>query len=213
MTWQIAYAIKNIVESRAVIAAQPLRGDAIQIAVRDRPDIISVVSAAHTINADVASAYHREFPNMDFLCGFRSECVWEGGAIDYVEGSGVGWGSLGTLGSAILDDNVQSAAHKTYFFANRLIRQLREVRGVRREYDRILRITLLSGQDVRLGLVASYEPTADSIRSMWERFGPINVAWNINPNGDPTLSAIEAGRQLGCEVMKWDELKAYLRRM
>jgi hypothetical protein len=56
-----------------------------------------------------------------------------------------------------------------------------------------------------------YEPTADAIRTFWDRFGPIDIAWNINPNGNPTQNAIEAGADLGCEVMKWDELKIRLR--
>ncbi|MGN5513913.1 hypothetical protein E1J23_05175 [Xanthomonas gardneri] len=61
-------------------------------------------------------------------------------------------------------------------------------------------------------MIREYEPTADAIRSHWERFGPFDIAWNINPNGDPTQMAIEAGRQLGCQVMKWEELSVILRR-
>jgi len=60
-------------------------------------------------------------------------------------------------------------------------------------------------------MIMEYEPTANAVRTLWERFGRIDVAWHINPNGNPTRSAIDAGRSLGCEVMTWDELKALLR--
>ena len=56
-----------------------------------------------------------------------------------------------------------------------------------------------------------YEPTADVIRTFWDQFGPIDIAWNINPNGDPTHQAIQAGQDLGCQVVKWEELKRLMR--
>ncbi|PCF92548.1 hypothetical protein CPA46_04380 [Sphingopyxis terrae subsp. ummariensis] len=56
-------------------------------------------------------------------------------------------------------------------------------------------------------MIAEYEPTADEVRSLWARFGPVDIVWNINPNGTPQPAAAAAGRELGCEVMKWDELK------
>ncbi|TPI21145.1 hypothetical protein FJW10_10135 [Mesorhizobium sp. B4-1-1] len=60
-------------------------------------------------------------------------------------------------------------------------------------------------------MIADYEPTADAVRTLWEQFGPIDIVWNINPNGSPSPEAIAAGQELGCEVMKWDELREYLR--
>ena len=59
-------------------------------------------------------------------------------------------------------------------------------------------------------MIAEYEPTADAVRSLWARFGPVDIAWNINPNGSPSVAAIDAGRELGCKVIKWDELKDYM---
>lgn len=56
-------------------------------------------------------------------------------------------------------------------------------------------------------MIADYEPTADAVRTLWERFGAVDIVWNINPNGTPQPEAGEAGRELGCEVMKWGELK------
>ncbi|MCG3823579.1 hypothetical protein I3263_03430 [Photobacterium damselae] len=60
-------------------------------------------------------------------------------------------------------------------------------------------------------MIMEYEPTADAIRTFWDEFGPIDVAWNINPNGSPTQKAIAAGNDLGCEVLKWEELKQLMR--
>ena len=40
------------------------------------PDIVAVISDALTITADLVAKYHLAFPDMDFLCGYRKECVW-----------------------------------------------------------------------------------------------------------------------------------------
>ena len=176
----------------------------------DRADVVAVISAAYTINTELAMHYHADFPDMDFLCGYRKECIWEGGAIRYLESNTIGWGSAGTLSSAINAGDVNTAAHKDYFFSYRLIRQIRSVTNLDREFDRVFTMTLASGRTFRVGMIMEYEPTADAIRTFWDRFGAIDIAWNINPNGHPTQNAIEAGRSLGCEVMKWDELRVLL---
>ncbi len=137
--------------------------------------------------------------------------MWHGEAIDYLKDAGIGWGSPGTLSSAALDGNANTASHKTYFFSDRLLRQLGVVREVVREFDRIHRVTLKSGTVVRIGMLADYEPNANAVRELWERFGPVDIAWNINPSGSPSPEAINAGKELGCGVMKWEDLKGYLR--
>jgi len=176
----------------------------------DRAGVVAIISADYTINAELATQYHADFPDMDFLCGYRKECVWEGGAIRYLESNTIGWGNAGTLYSAVKTGDVKTAAHKEYFFSYRLIRQTRSVMNLDREFDRVFTMTLASGCTFRVGMITEYEPTADAIRTFWDRFGPIHIAWNINPNGDPTQDAIEAGHGLGCKVMKWDELLAWL---
>ena len=211
MNWQVNYALQNIWKSHGAEAAHHIRGEAIRISVPARPDIVAVISADYTVSANVAVQYRSDFPEMDFLCGYRKECVWEGAAITYLEGNQIGWGSAGTLGSAISTGDAKTASHKDYFFSYRLIRQMRSATNLSREFDRVFTMTLFSGRTLRIGMIMEYEPTADAIRTFWDRFGPIDIAWNINPNGNPTQNAIEAGRDLGCEVMKWDELRELLR--
>ena len=211
MNWQVNYALKNLWAHHGAASAQHIRDDAIRITMPNRPDVVAIVSAAYAINAELAMRYHADFPDMDFLCGYRKECIWEGGAIRYLENNTIGWGNAGTLGSAIHTGDVNTAAQKDYFFSYRLIRQIRSVTNLDREFDRVFTMTLASGRTYRVGMIMEYEPTADAIRTFWDRFGPIDIAWNINPNGHPTQNAIEAGRDLGCEVMKWDELKVLLR--
>jgi hypothetical protein len=210
MSWQINYALNNIRKSHGIASAQQISDDAINITIPNRPEVIAVISAAHLINTDVVSQYHTNYPAMDFLCGYRKECAWEGGAIKYLESNSIGWGSAGTLGSAIQTDAIKTAAHKDYFFSYRLIKQIRSVSSLNREFDRVFSMTLANGRSMRVGMIMEYEPTADAIRTFWDRFGPINIAWNINPNGNPTPNAIEAGRSLGCEVVKWEELREIL---
>ncbi|WP_338893832.1 hypothetical protein [Sinorhizobium meliloti] len=211
MKWQVRYALENIGGVRGVTSAEPVGDEAIRITTQDLPDIMAAISAAETIDAGLATRYHEEYPEIEFLCGYRKTCVWEGGAIRYLEDNRIGWGSIGTLDSAIPEGNVSTAAHKDFFFSDRLIRQIRSVTNVEREFDRIHTLTLANGRTLRTGMIMQYEPTADAVRSLWDRFGPVDIAWNINPNGNPTQNAIDAGRELGCEVMKWDALKALLK--
>lgn len=211
MKWQIKYALENIKEEKKVISAEYVGGDAVSIVIKDQPDVLAVISDLYKLNEVQARKYHAEFPNLDFLCGYRKECIWEGGAISYLGANGIGWGSAGTLYSAIYSGDVNVASHKDYSFAVRIINQLGVVKNVVREFDRILSVTLVNGRQFRIGMVREYEPTADAIRTIWETCGPIDIAWNINPNGSPTLNAINTGFELGCEVMKWEELKAFLK--
>lgn len=210
MNWQVKYALANIAkETRST--AEHVEGELIRIATPDQPDVSAAISAANEIGAATAASYREKYPELDFLCGYRKTCVWYGEAIQYLEDAGIGWGSLGTLGSAALDGNANSASHKVYKFADRLLRQYGQVQEVIREYDRIHRVSLKSGTSVRIGMIADYEPTAEAVRSLWDDFGPVDTVWNINPNGNPSPDAINAGQELGCEVMKWDELREYLK--
>lgn len=212
MSWQVNYALENIRKNHGAESAHQISDEAIKIIVPNRPEAIAVISAEQLITSEIATQYHSKCPAMDFLCGYRKECAWEGGAINYLESKVIGWGSAGTLGSAIHAGDIKTAAHKEYFFSYRLIRQMRSISNLNREFDRVFTMTLANGRSVRVGMISEYEPTADAIRTFWDRFGPISIAWNINPNGNPTPNAIEAGRSLGCEVVKWDELREILKR-
>lgn len=211
MKWQIKFAWKNISEISKVEKVVPFGDEALKISIRENADIVAVVSDAVTITADLAVKYHSAFPNMDFLCGYRKECVWEGQAIDYVEAHSIGWGNAGTLLDAVHKGSANGLSHKQFSFSYRLVKQLRVYTNLVREFDRVFTVTLKNGRALRVGMILEYEPTADVIRSFYDRFGHIDVAWNINPNSNPTAEAIEAGQSLGCAVMKWDELREVLR--
>jgi hypothetical protein len=210
MNWQVKYALENILKNYPAASAQHVRNDTIRITIPDRPDVVAIISAAYEIDSQLATLYHTDFSDMDFLCGYRKECVWKGDAIRYLESNNVGWGNVGTLISAIGAGNANTASHKGYSFSYRLIRQMRAIANLDREFDRVFTMTLTNGSTYRVGMIMEYEPTADAIRTFWDRFGPIDIAWNINPSGHPTQNAIEAGKNLGCGVMKWDELKLLL---
>lgn len=210
MSWQVKRALAYIAEQPR-LSAQHVEGELIRIEVEDQPDVLAVISAANEIDAATAANYREKHPGMDFLCGYRKTCVWHGDAIENLQDVRIGWGSAGTLTSAALDGEANTASHKTYFFSDRLLRQYRRVKELGREYDRIYRITLRTGTVLRVGMVADYEPNADAVRSLWDEFGPVDIVWNINPNGSPSPEAIDAGAELGCEVMKWEELKERLR--
>lgn len=209
MNWQIKYALASFgQEGRST--AEHVGDDIIRITTQDRPEVLAAITTVETVNRATAAQYVEQVDGLDFLCGYRAHCVWEGEAIQYLEENRVGWGNFGTLGSAALDGSANSAAHKGYKFSDRLLRQYGRVAKVDREFDRVHRITLRSGAAFRIGMLADYEPTAEQVRTLWHRFGPVNIVWNINPNGTPQPEASEAGRELGCEVMKWDELKSRL---
>jgi hypothetical protein len=211
VSWQIKYALANFAkEGRS--QAEHLGGDVIRIVTEDRPEVVAAITAAETVDQATAGGYRDHVEGLDFLCGYRAECVWEGDAIRYLEGNRVGWGSFGTLRSAALDGDANTAQHKVYKFSDRLLRQYGPVVAVDREFDRIHRVTLHNGEVLRIGMIADYEPTADEVRSLWDRFGPVDIVWNTNPNGTPQPEANDAGRELGCEVMLWDALRERLAR-
>ena len=211
MNWQIKYALEHFKGEPKVSTAEHVRNDTIRIFTPNQPDVLAVLSTAETLSSEIAHQYHAEEPEMDFLCGFRTECVWEGQAIEYLENNQIGWGRAGTLYSAASNGNANNAQHKDFAFSDRLIKQYSLIVELEREYDRIYRLTLKNDRSFRIGMLADYEPTADAVRTLWQRFGPVDVIWNVNPNGNPTGRAIQAGAELGCEVIKWEEFKVYMR--
>lgn len=210
MNWQVKYALANF-EKPGDSTAELVDGDLIKVMTPNQPDVLAAISADETINMATAARFRGQFPALDFLCGYRSSCVWEGDAIRYLEENHIGWGNFGTLCSAASDGNANTASHKIFKFSDRLIRQYGRVAAVDREFDRVHKVSLRSGTVLRIGMIAEYEPNAEAVRSLWERFGPVDIAWNINPNGIPSDKAVDAGRELGCKVIKWDELKDYMR--
>jgi hypothetical protein len=209
LKWQVKYALANIAE-HSQLAASHIDGELIRIIAQNRPDVFAAISAENELNGAAAKIYKDCYPNIDFLCGYRSSCIWHGEAIDFLENSNIGWGGSGTLISATLEGNANSASHKTYKFADRLLRQQQYLHRAVREFDRVHRVTLRSGSRLRIGMLTDYEPTADAVRGLWDQFGKLDIIWNINPNGNPTVEAIKAGRELGCEVVKWERLKEIL---
>lgn len=211
MNWQVQYALKNLREDSSWMTAQHVGGDVINIKVPNQPDVTSVISGARKIDQKMAELYFKATPNMDFLCGYRTECVWNGAAIRFLTERNIGWGSFGTLASAAADGKANVASHKVFAYAEKILRQTKSiVKDIDREYDRVFLVKVKSGRTLRIGLISDYEPTADVVRTFWDGFDAVDVMWNINPNGNPTLDAIEAGKELGCKVMKWDDLKDFI---
>lgn len=210
MNWQVKYALENINKNPNRSTAEYVEKDLIRITTAEQPDVLAAISGAYTINKELTEQYVAEYPSIDFVCGYRKECVWEGEAISFLEENNIGWGNLGTLCSGAQDGNANFAEHKVYAFAARLIHQYGIVDSVVREFDRIFKVTLKGGREVRIGLIPDYEPTADNVRSLWEKFGPVDIAWNINPSGEPSTAAQQAGEELGCNVLKTQGMKAFL---
>lgn len=211
MTWQIEYALDYLQGNTRLNSAEHIRDDAIKIELHDGSEVIAIISATYKMTSELAAQYHVDFPSMSFLCGYRKECIWEGGAIGYVQENQIGWGNASSLSDAVESGDFISAEHKFYFFSYRLIRQMSSITNLDREYDRVFTMSLRNGNSYRVGMIMEYEPTADAIRTFWDQFGPIDVAWNINPNGSPTQQAINTGQELGCKVVKWKELKQLMR--
>lgn len=210
MKWQVKYALANLNEENRQNCAKYVENDVIEITVDGKPDVLAAIYGGYDVTMATAEKYVQQNSEIDFLCGYRKDCVWEGPAISYLRDRNIGWGNLGTLGSAIREGNANIAEHKIFAFATRLIHQYGIVDSAKREFDRIFQVTLKNGQMVRIGLIPDYEPTADNIRSLWEKFGPVDVAWNINPNGNPCANAITTGEELGCTVLKTEGMRQYL---
>jgi hypothetical protein len=215
VNWQVKYALKNLNEPRPLsvsrMMGELIRGDLIRIVTENQPDVFAAVSEATNIDAAVAIGYREAYPEIDFLCGYRPNCIWHGDAIEYLWNTKVGWGTFGTMTSAALEGDAKRASHKTYRFSDRLLRQTGGFQVVFREFDRVYQVARRDGSRIRIAMLAEYEPTANDVRTLWAEFGPFDIAWNINPNGSPSPESTSAALELGCEVMKWDELKVRLR--
>lgn len=134
MNWQVQYMLASITR-QSRLTAEHVSGELIRIVAQDQPTVLAVISAADEIDAATAARYRGIYQEIDFLCGYRKTCVWHGEAIEYLREADVGWGSAGTLISAALEGEAKIASHKTYFFADRLLRQFGRVQEVSREYD------------------------------------------------------------------------------
>ena len=211
MMWQIRFALEYLQKNVKLNSAEHIRDDAIKIELHDGAEVIAIISASYQITRELVAQYHAAFPSMNFLCGYRKECISEGGAITYAQENQIGWGNAGSLSDAVESGDFINAEHKLYFFSYRLIRQMSLITNLDREYDRVFIMSLRNGKSYRVGMIMEYEPTADAIRTFWDQFGPIDVAWNINPNGSPTQQAINAGQELGCKVVKWEDFKQLMR--
>lgn len=212
MKWQVKFALEYLQGNARLNSAEHMRDDAIKIELLDGSEAIAIISDTYKMTTELLAQYHEDFTNMSFLCGYRKECIWEGEAIKYAQENQIGWGNAGSLIDAVDSGDFINAEHKHYFFSYRLIRQMSSVTNLYREYDRVFTMSLGGGKSYRIGMIMEYEPTADAIRTFWDQFGPIDVAWNINPNGNPTQQAINTGKELGCEVVKWEELKQLMRK-
>jgi hypothetical protein len=211
VNWQVKFALENLNDRVDRLSGQHVTGDIISLSYPNQPSVLAAISSEFRIDANKAKQIHVNEPKLDFLCGYRKECIWEGDAIIYLKHNGIGWGSLGTLRLAVREGNANTAEHKDFSFSDRLLRQSPSIKNVEREFDRIYRLHLQTGRVIRIGMVHEYEPTADVVRSLWDTFGAVEVIWNINPNGRPTTQAIIASEDLGCEILRWEDLKLFMR--
>ncbi|MDO6542555.1 hypothetical protein [Photobacterium sanguinicancri] len=210
MKWQVKYALQNFNDTSGRSQAEYVEKDLIKIETEQQPDVLALISDAYSISKAVAEKYVKDNPDIDFICGYRKDCIWEGDAIYFLEGENIGWGNFGTLHSAAREGNANFAEHKVFAFAARLIHQYGIVKQAVREFDRVFRVELKNGRKIKVGLIPDYEPTADNVRNLWDKFGPLDIAWNFNPNGEPTSAAKAVGDELGCKVVKTEGIKKYL---
>lgn len=82
MNWQVNYALANFAKSGRS-SAEFVEGDLIKVVTPNQPDVLAAISPDETINMATAVRFRDRFPKLDLLCGYRSNCVWEGDAIRY----------------------------------------------------------------------------------------------------------------------------------
>lgn len=203
MNWAIKYALENLAE-RDDISADLVADNVIVLRADNTPDVVAYISDAHSIEYSSVGTMAASHPEIDFICGYRKTCIWHGDAIAYLKTQSIGWGSFGTLTSALFDADANIAEHKVFRFAARAIRQMGGI-VCEREYDRIVNVTNGYGKSMRIAFAEDYDPTADVVRKLWEKFGPVDVICNINPNGRPTSGAHSAAEELGTKILKLGE--------
>lgn len=78
---------------------------------------------ARTVDQATAAAYRNHVESHNFLCGYRTECVWGSKAIRYLQDNRVGWGSFSLPSSMLLDGDANAAERKIYKFSHRHLRR------------------------------------------------------------------------------------------
>ena len=80
MNWPIKYALANLAKER-LSSAKHVEGNLIKVMTKNQLDVLAAILSDDTIDMATSAQYRELYPEMDFLCGYRSGCVWEGDAI------------------------------------------------------------------------------------------------------------------------------------
>jgi len=210
MSWATDYAIEQIVENDEADVVK-IDGSSIRLSMKNKPDVDAYICGLHEIDGTKVNRVLSTHPDIDFICGFRNSCIWHGDAIESANKNKIGWGNLGTLLSAVHDGNANAAEHKVFKWASDALKDMGGV-DVEREYDRVFNVKRSSGTTLRLVMSKEYEPSADIMRSLWKRFGPFDVVYNIDPNVQPTGGGYETAQKLGIEILGHSEMFRRTRR-
>jgi hypothetical protein len=75
MHWQVKYALANINTGDGRSSAVHVQNDIVSITTEEQPDVSAAISGASLITYELAKQYVQENPDIDFLCGYKKECV------------------------------------------------------------------------------------------------------------------------------------------
>ena len=78
MKWQVKYALANLNKESKQDCARYVENDFIEITIAGKPDVLAAIYGGYDVTKEIAEKYVQQNPDIDFLCGYRKDCVWEG---------------------------------------------------------------------------------------------------------------------------------------
>jgi len=190
-----------------VAAATPVPPVGLSLQINEKPAVLSLILHEKRITRAIVEKYLNE--DHEFVMNIPKAGVWDGTAIEYCQTLGLGWGGMGDLVVAARDEQL-SLQPKEYRWATDMLRKHGNTLSVNRLMDRLFEVERANGPTLRVALVKTYDLTADEVRTAYDDYGPFSVLFDNNPNGRPTVEALEAAASLGITSGK---AKAVARRL
>ena len=209
MNWATKYALENMAEDSRVDAVY-LSDGSVQITIEDQPPVLTVFHPGMEVTEEIAERYFRAYPKLDFLCGYKRACFWHGDAIVFLSEHNIGWGTMGTLTSAMQTGEANTASSKIYKFASDALQTMGGLK-VERLADRIFQITGRK-ESLRVFLLFEYQPAVEHVRSIIENHPDTQLICLIDPNVRPTQSAINHAEVSGVQMFELGEAMSFIRR-
>jgi hypothetical protein len=183
----------------------------VRIERKEMPPVIVGILSANPVSPTDLEDLLATLPRPDFILNIPNNAAWTGEAIAKLEAEGIAFGKMYDLYRGLSREEDLSAYRNPEFgFAERLLKQHRNVASLTRLSDRAYRVHRFRGNDVVVALSQDYEVTADVVRTAFERHKPFDVLFKTNPYGRISREGWAVAEALGIQVRDAQGVHGYL---